>query len=115
MISQCLNPDCLHINLEATNLCEKCGYQLLLVNRYRAISVLGQGGFGRTFLAIDEFKPSQPRCVVKQFLPEVKGKNAIAKATELFSREASRLDELGQASTNTRITSVFLIKKNISI
>ena len=96
MISQCLNPDCLHVNLKAKQLCEKCGYQLLLVNRYRAISLLGQGGFGRTFLAIDEFKPSKPRCVVKQFLPEVKGKKAIAKAAELFAREASRLDELGK-------------------
>jgi len=96
MISQCLNPDCLYVNLEHTELCQKCNSQLLLMNRYRAIKVLGQGGFGRTFLAIDEFKPSKPRCVIKQFLPEVKSKKAIAKATELFEREASRLDELGQ-------------------
>ena len=96
MISQCLNPDCLHVNLEATNLCEKCHSKLLLVDRYRAISLLGQGGFGRTFLAIDEHKPSKPRCVIKQFLPEVKGQKALKKATELFEREAARLDELGK-------------------
>ena len=96
MISQCLNPDCLYVNVENTELCQKCNSQLLLMNRYRAVSVLGQGGFGRTFLAIDEFKPSKPRCVIKQFLPEVKTEKAIAKATELFAREASRLDELGQ-------------------
>ena len=96
MISQCLNPDCLHVNLENVELCEKCNTQLLLINRYRAVSLLGQGGFGRTFLAVDEFKPSKPRCVIKQFLPEVKGAKAIKKATELFEREAARLDELGQ-------------------
>ena len=96
MISQCLNPDCLHVNLENGELCEKCNSQLLLMNRYRAVSILGQGGFGRTFLAIDEFKPSKPRCVIKQFLPEVKGAKAIKKATELFEREAARLDDLGQ-------------------
>ncbi|MEM6612980.1 MAG: serine/threonine-protein kinase, partial [Cyanobacteria bacterium P01_C01_bin.72] len=95
-MSQCLNPDCLHSNIQDSELCARCGTQLLLMNRYRAISLLGQGGFGRTFLAIDEFKPSKPRCVIKQFLPEVKGKKAIAKATELFEREAARLDELGQ-------------------
>ena len=66
------------------------------MDRYRAGSLLGQGGFGRTFLAIDELKPSKPRCVIKQFLPEVKSKKAIKKATELFEREASRLDELGR-------------------
>lgn len=96
MISQCLNPDCLHVNLENVEICEHCNSQLLLMNRYRAVGVLGQGGFGRTFLAIDEFKPSKPRCVIKQFLPEVKGAKAIKKATELFAREAARLDELGQ-------------------
>ncbi|MEL6927240.1 MAG: bifunctional serine/threonine-protein kinase/formylglycine-generating enzyme family protein, partial [Cyanobacteria bacterium J06600_6] len=96
MISQCLNPDCLHVNVENTEFCQRCNSQLLLMNRYRAVSILGQGGFGRTFLAIDELKPSKPRCVIKQFLPEVKSKKAIAKATELFEREATRLDELGQ-------------------
>ncbi len=96
MITQCLNPNCLHINLTDTKLCEKCSSTLLLMDRYRAVSLLGQGGFGRTFLAIDELKPSKPRCVVKQFLPEVKGKKAIKKATELFEREAARLDELGK-------------------
>ncbi len=96
MITQCLNPNCLHINLTDIKLCEKCGSTLLLMDRYRAVSLLGQGGFGRTFLAIDELKPSKPRCVIKQFLPEVKSKKAIKKATELFEREASRLDELGR-------------------
>ena len=66
------------------------------MNRYRGVSLLGRGSFGRTFLAIDEFKPSKPKCVIKQFLPDLKNKKAIDKATELFEREARRLDELGQ-------------------
>jgi formylglycine-generating enzyme required for sulfatase activity len=95
-MSQCLNPDCLQINPEKTLFCQKCGSKLLLVDRYRTFRILGQGGFGRTFLAVDEFKPSKPYCVVKQFLPSVKGKKTLEKAAELFQREAMRLDELGK-------------------
>jgi serine/threonine protein kinase len=70
---------------------------LLLGDRYRALQPIGQGGFGKTFLAVDEYKPSQPQCVIKQFFPLVAGANA-QKAAELFRREAARLDELGKHS-----------------
>ncbi len=95
-MSQCLNPECLEVNPDKTQFCQNCGTKLLLVDRYRAVRILGKGGFGRTFLAIDEFKPSKPRCVIKQFLPDVKSKKGLKKAAELFEREAMRLDELGK-------------------
>ncbi len=95
-MSQCLNPDCLTVNSPEAQVCQDCGTKLLLVDRYRAIKMLGQGGFGRTFLAVDEFRPSKPRCVIKQFLPCVKGKKGLEKAAELFAQEAVRLDQLGQ-------------------
>ena len=95
-MSQCLNPDCLTINSPEAKVCQDCGAKLLLVDRYRAIKMLGQGGFGRTFLAVDDLKPSKPRCVIKQFLPSVTGKKGLQKAAELFAQEAIRLDELGQ-------------------
>ncbi len=69
---------------------------LLLRERYRAIQAIGQGGFGRTFLAMDEDKPSKPRCVIKQFCPRNQGIHDIQKAAELFFQEAIRLDELGK-------------------
>lgn len=64
--------------------------------RYRAIRPIGQGGFGRTFLAVDEDKPSKPRCVIKQFYPQAQGTSTVQKAVELFTQEAVRLDELGK-------------------
>jgi formylglycine-generating enzyme required for sulfatase activity len=69
---------------------------LLLANRYRAVRIIGKGGFGRTFLAIDEFKPSKPACVIKQFLPRADDEYGLQKATELFAQEAVRLDDLGK-------------------
>ncbi|HEY9875169.1 MAG TPA: SUMF1/EgtB/PvdO family nonheme iron enzyme [Candidatus Obscuribacterales bacterium] len=94
-VSQCLNPDCLRPNPINFKFCEKCGIKLLLGDRYRAIKIIGQGGFGRTFLAVDEQKPSKPRCVIKQFFPQAQGTNNAEKAAQLFEQEAVRLDELG--------------------
>ena len=94
-MSQCLNPTCLHQNSQGTSFCEKCGGKILLDNRYRPIKFLGEGGFGRTFQAIDEKRLNTP-CVIKQFLPQQVGSAALAKATELFQQEAQRLQELGK-------------------
>jgi WD40 repeat protein len=66
-----------------------------LKDRYRPVKPIGQGGFGRTFLAIDEDKPSKPRCVIKQFLPVNQDAQHLKKAAQLFEREAMRLEELG--------------------
>ncbi len=65
-----------------------------LRDRYLAVAPIGQGGFGRTFKAIDEDKPSKPFCVIKQFFPQVEGTNAAQKAAELFTQEASALEQL---------------------
>jgi WD40 repeat protein len=96
-MSYCLNPDCQNPqNLARTKSCQTCGTRLLLAERYRAIKLIGAGGFGRTFIAEDEYKPSKPRCVVKQFYPSSQGTSNPDKAAELFQQEAVRLDELGK-------------------
>ena len=95
-MSQCLNPDCLKQNGRTDKFCQKCGSKLLLRERYRGIKLIGQGGFGRTFLARDEDKPSKPYCVIKQFLPQAQGTDTVQKASELFKQEAVRLDDLGR-------------------
>ncbi len=67
-------------------------------DRYLAIQPIGQGGFGRTFKAIDEDKPAKPFCVIKQFLPQMEGSTAATKAAELFTQEASALEQLDNPS-----------------
>ena len=75
--------------------CRGCGGQLLLKDRYRPVQPIGRGGFGRTFLAVDEHLPSQPKCVVKQLCFSEQDPEIHNKAVELFHQEAVRLDELG--------------------
>ncbi len=95
-MSYCLNPLCPNPkNPDETNFCLSCGTKSLLKERYRAIKPIGQGGFGRTFLAVDEDKPSKPQCVIKQFYPQAQGTSTVQKAVELFNQEAVQLDELG--------------------
>lgn len=96
-MTYCLNPDCPKPrNPDSAKVCRSCGATLILKDRYRAISAIGQGGFGRTFLAVDEDKPSKPKCVIKQFLPIVaQNQRNLKKALSLFQQEAVRLEELG--------------------
>ena len=94
----CINPDCQKPeNPDGQRYCISCGLELvpLLRNRFRTIELLGQGGFGRTYLAEDIDKLNQ-RCVVKQLAPDVQGTWAINKAVELFQLEARQLQQLGE-------------------
>lgn len=94
-MSQCLNPSCNFQNLDRSlNFCQECGSKLKIGDRYRALQILGQGGFGRTFIGIDEALPSCPPCVIKQFFPA--DLSSAVKAAELFHQEAIRLDDLGK-------------------
>lgn len=107
-MSYCLNPACPNPqNPSDTKFCLTCGTKLLLKDRYRATKPIGQGGFGRTFLAVDEDKPSKPRCVIKQFYPQAQGTSTVKKAIELFNQEAMRLDELGKHSQIPELLAYF--------
>ncbi len=98
-MSYCLNPACQKPqNPAGTKFCVTCGTKLLLKARYRAIAPIGEGGFGKTFLAEDTDRLNA-RCVIKQFVamsPTANNYPAISKATQLFEQEAHRLLELGE-------------------
>lgn len=96
-MSYCVNPECQNPqNSSTAKFCLNCGSNLVLRQRYRAIQLLGRGGFGKTFLAIDEDIPSHPRCAIKQFHFYDRDPEICSKALDLFRQEAVRLDELGK-------------------
>jgi serine/threonine protein kinase len=96
-MSYCVNPDCKSPkNPDSAKFCSSCGKSLYLRQRYRPVAQLGQGGFGKTFIAIDNDIPSQPLRVVKQLYLKGFSDQIIHKAQRLFRQEAMRLDELGK-------------------
>jgi serine/threonine protein kinase len=70
--------------------------KMLLANRYEMQRLLGQGGFGRTYLTLDRYRFNEP-CVVKEFLPPQCGEVEAKKSRELFEREAKILHQLDRA------------------
>jgi serine/threonine protein kinase len=106
-MSQCLNPECLHKNTENSQVCQHCGANLRLHQQYRAIRIIDRGGFGRTFLAVDEEDGNRGACVIKQFDPQAQGTNNLQKAAQFFSQEIQRLDELGKHPQIPNLLSYF--------
>ena len=92
----CLNPTCSKPeNPDGTKFCTCCGTKLepLLRGRYSIIRPIGQGGFGKTYLAQDTDRRSA-YCVVKQFSPSPAIQShppALEKAREFFNLEAEKL------------------------
>ncbi|MBV9389226.1 MAG: protein kinase [Chroococcidiopsidaceae cyanobacterium CP_BM_ER_R8_30] len=88
-----------HQNPPNSRFCGECGQQLPLAigqtieNRYRIVRQLGQGGFGRTFLA-EEINRANQSCVLKAFTPQDRQPEQLRKAKELFEREARILYQL---------------------
>lgn len=106
-----------HQNPEGARFCSYCGASLQalngstpsvgtlesglpsgtkLRNRYIIQRHVGQGGFGRTYLAQDTGRFNES-VVVKEFTPNVQGSYNLHKAEELFEREAMILHNLKQS------------------
>lgn len=67
----------------------------VLQNRYRLLGILGQGGFGRTYLAEDKGRFNE-KCALKEFIPNGSS-SSVQKSRELFQREAAVLYQIQHA------------------
>ncbi|MHC5599634.1 MAG: protein kinase domain-containing protein [Nostoc sp.] len=85
-MSFCINPHCPNPqNQNSTLFCQSCGSELLLEGRYRVVSVLGGGGFGKTYEVIERSGTTK---VLKVLL------HSNPKAVSLFQQEAQVLSQL---------------------
>lgn len=78
-----------------------------LGGRYKVISQLGVGGFGRTFLAEDLHLPGHPQCVVKQLKPQFRSDDTLQMARRCFNTEAEVLYQLGNHDQIPRLLAHF--------
>ncbi len=67
--------------------------ETVLQGRYCLKQLLAEGGFARTYLA-EDLGRFQERCAVKEFCPTQNSPTVLAKAQELFQREAQTLYQI---------------------
>ena len=112
-MSYCFNPDCIEPeNLTNEEFCLRCNASLLLKNRYRGLKIIGQGGVGRTLLAVDEQNnEGELYCVIKQlYLSNNSGDPETV--NRLFKTEADTLDKLGQHPQIPQLYDYFELDKH---
>ncbi|MCU0569105.1 MAG: serine/threonine-protein kinase [Oculatellaceae cyanobacterium Prado106] len=111
-MSYCLNPACPNPeNPNNVTQCQACGSGLLLRDRYRVLQSLGQGGFGATFLSMDESLPGTPQCVIKQLRPATSSYHVLQMARDLFQREAKTLGKIGSHPQIPRLLDYFEVNR----
>lgn len=88
-----IDRDGTHLDRERSTPPATSGGKRLLADRYELQQVLGQGGFGKTYLTFDRHRFNEP-CVVKEFLPQGRGDYESQKSRELFEREAKILHQI---------------------
>ncbi|BAZ12548.1 protein kinase [Calothrix sp. NIES-4071] len=94
-----------HENPAGSKFCLHCGEKIdtvvqlsiqpgvALGERYLVVRQIGQGGFGKTYLA-EDINRFRELCVIKEFSPQVQTDYVLQKAEELFQREATVLYKL---------------------
>ena len=79
----------------------------LLDGRYQVNQILAIGDWGRTYLAQDTRRPSQPDCIIQHVLPIANDDAYRYALRQLFVREAATLERLGEHGQMPRLLACF--------
>jgi serine/threonine protein kinase, bacterial len=79
----------------------------LLAGHYRILQVLGEGGFGQTYITEDLHLPGNPKCVLKHLKPASVDPGVLGIARKLFEKEAIVLQQLGNHDRIPRLLAYF--------
>ena len=79
----------------------------LLAGHYKVLKVLGEGGFGQTYIVEDIHLPGKPKCVLKHLKPTSTDLQVLEAARRLFRKEAETLQQLGDHEQIPRLLAYF--------
>lgn len=79
----------------------------LLAGHYKVLEVLGEGGFGQTYIAEDIHLPGNPKCVLKHLKTSSTDPEILETARRLFQKEAETLQQLGNHEQIPRLFAYF--------
>jgi len=89
----CIRHPCEQENPDTSDTCQACGKLLRIHNQFRPMNHIGDGGFSRSFRAIDEGNPSRPYCFIKQLL--FQNTTLKQESIRLFQQEVIQLERMG--------------------
>lgn len=79
----------------------------LLAGHYQVLKVLGEGGFGQTYIVEDIHLPGKPKCVLKHLKTTSTDSESLEIARRLFQKEAETLQKLGNHDQIPRLLAYF--------
>ncbi len=79
----------------------------LLAGHYQVLKVLGEGGFGQTYIVEDIHLPGKPKCVLKHLKTTSTDSESLEIARRLFLKEAETLQQLGNHDQIPRLLAYF--------
>jgi eukaryotic-like serine/threonine-protein kinase len=78
----------------------------LLAGHYKVLEVLGEGGFGQTYIVEDIHLPGHPQCVLKHLKPTSTDPQVLETARKLFQREAENFTTVRKLRSNSPTSSL---------